>query len=400
MAPSPLRVVPLPDELRKSSQIGAEVVLPSGMRYLSLENLTEQEKTTLRDGLYQHGVLVVRDQLGIHPGVMPQLGKFFDETAGETHSAGRKMVTDKRNILSENRGARNPRATQVGIIGKGRFENVEGCLNLDLKHVDHTEFHENPLSAEEIALGFTRPYRWHMDMPLNGNLPGFVTTIHCVQAPDLPDQKIKFPDQDLPIPAASTACKYSIDVQMNLTDLIVLSGARAFELLTPEEKEFALNTTVLYAPRAYEWMRECKATEDGMTIAKVGKERPLGEFHDNLTYPMVWKNHGTGKPHLQILGCCVYSLRTTDPKTGQVTEMTDLVSVRKTCRRLLSHVYAPENIYPHRWAEGDFVIFHNRGCLHSITGTLMGPTDGDDKEKRLLWQCNMMSGTPPEPFKA
>ncbi|KAK8161110.1 alpha-ketoglutarate dependent xanthine dioxygenase [Phyllosticta citrichinensis] len=358
MAPSPLRVVPLPDELRKSSKIGAEVILPSGMRYLSLENLTEQEKTTLRDGLYQHGVLVVRDQLGIHPGVMPQLGKFFDETAGETHSAGRKMVTDKRNILSENRGARNPRATQVGIIGKGHFDNVEGCLNLDLKHVDHTEFHENPLSAEEIAQGFTRPYRWHMDMPLNGNLPGFVTTIHF------------------------------------------LSGARAFELLTPEEKEFALNTTVLYAPRAYEWMRECKATEDGMTIAKVGKERPLDEFHDNLTYPMVWKNHGTGKPHLQILGCCVYSLRTTDPKAGQVTAMTDLDSVRKTCHRLLSHVYAAENIYPHRWAEGDFVIFHNRGCLHSITGTLMGPTDGDDKEKRLLWQCNMMSGTPPEPFEA
>ncbi|KAK7510884.1 alpha-ketoglutarate dependent xanthine dioxygenase [Phyllosticta citriasiana] len=373
MAPSPLSIVPLPDELRKSSQIGAEVVLPSAMRYLSLENLTEQEKATLRDGLYQHGVLVIRNQNGIHPGVMPQVGKFFDKTAGETHSAGCKMVTDKRHILSENRGARNPRATQVGIIGKGRFENVEGSLNLDLKHVDHTEFHENPLSAEEIAQGFTRPYRWHMDMPLNGNLPGY----------------IKFPDQDMPIPAAATA---------------FLSGARAFELLTPEEKEFALNTTILYAPQAYEWMRECKATEDGMTIAKVGKERPLEGLHDNLSYPltsqMVWKNHGNGKPHLQILGCCVYSLPTTDPKTGQVTENTDLDSVRKTCHRLLSHVYAPENIYAHRWADGEFVIFHNCGCLHSITGTLMGPTDGDDKERRLLWQCNMMSGTPPQLFRA
>lgn len=135
MAPSPLRVVPLPAELRKSSQLGAEVVLPSGMHYLSLDNLTEQEKKTLKDGLYQHGILVVRDQHGIHPGVMPQIGKFFDDTAGEIHSAGEKMVTDRRNILSQNRGARNPRATQVGIIGKGRFDNVEGCLNLDLKHV-------------------------------------------------------------------------------------------------------------------------------------------------------------------------------------------------------------------------------------------------------------------------
>ncbi|KAK7527132.1 alpha-ketoglutarate dependent xanthine dioxygenase [Phyllosticta citriasiana] len=313
MAPSPLSIVPLPDELCKSSQIRAEVVLPSAMRYLSLENLTEQEKATLRDGLYQHGVLVIRNQNGIHPGVMP-----------------------------------NPRATQIGIISKGRFKNVEGSLNLDLKHV---------------------PYRWHMDMLLNGNLPGYVTTIHCVQAPDLPDQKIKFPDQDMPIPAAATA---------------FLSGARAFELLTPEEKEFTLNTTILYAPQAYEWMRECKATEDGMTIAKVGKERPLKELHDNLSYPMVWENHGNGKPHLQILGCC----------------NTDLYSVRKTCHRLLSHIYAPKNIYAHRWADGDFIIFHNCGCLHSITGTLMGPTNGDDKERRLLWQCNMMSGTPPQLFRA
>ncbi|KAK8191992.1 alpha-ketoglutarate dependent xanthine dioxygenase [Phyllosticta capitalensis] len=383
MAPSPLRVVPLPAELRKSSQLGAEVVLPSGMHHLSLDKLTEQEKTTLKDGLYQHGILVVRDQHGIHPGVMPQIGKFFDETAGEIHSAGEKMVTDKRNILSQNRGARNPRATQVGIIGKGRFDNVEGCLNLDLKHVDHTEFHEHPLSPEEIAQGYTRPYRWHMDMPLNGNLPGFVTSLHCLQAPELPDQKIKFPDQDLAIPAGATA---------------FLSGARAFELLTPEEKEFALNTTVLYAPRAYEWMRDCKATEDGFTIAKTGREKPLAELHDNLTYPMVWKNAGTGQPHLQILGCNVLSLRTTNPQTGEVTETTDLDEVRKTCRRLLSRVYAPENIYPHRWAAGDLVVFHNRGVLHSITGSLLGPTDGEDPERRLLWQCNMVSGTPPVPF--
>lgn len=59
---------------------------------------------------------------------------------------------------------------------------------------------------------------------------------------------------------------------------LVISGARAFQFLTPEEQEFALNTTVQYAPRAYEWIRDCKATSDGLGIAHVGDERPAADL--------------------------------------------------------------------------------------------------------------------------
>jgi hypothetical protein len=52
----------------------------------------------------------------------------------------------------------------------------------------------------------------------------------------------------------------------------VFSGARAFSLLTPEEQEFALNTTVTYAPQAYEYIRQCKASDDGLTIPTMGNE--------------------------------------------------------------------------------------------------------------------------------
>ena len=58
----------------------------------------------------------------------------------------------------------------------------------------------------------------------------------------------------------------------------VISGARAFQLLTPEEQEFALNTTVQYARSAHEWIRDCKATSDGLGIAQVGDERSLDEL--------------------------------------------------------------------------------------------------------------------------
>jgi len=47
-----------------------------------------------------------------------------------------------------------------------------------------------------------------MDAPLYENLPGFVTSLHSIEAPDLPDQKIRFPDgSEMDIAAGATACE-------------------------------------------------------------------------------------------------------------------------------------------------------------------------------------------------
>lgn len=105
---------------------------------------------------------------------------------------------------------------------------------------------------------------------------------------------------------------------------------------------------------------------------------------------MVYKNDGNGRPNLQILGCCVWSLSTTDPTTGKQTIIDDLDQVRSICHQLPSRVYKAENEYAHRWRKGDVVIFYNQGVLYSITGQL-----SQQNEKRLFWQCNMASGTPP-----
>lgn len=110
---------------------------------------------------------------------------------------------------------------------------------------------------------------------------------------------------------------------------------------------------------------------------------------------MVWKNHGNGEPHLQVLGCCVYELRTKNPVTGEVTVISDVDEVRRICHKLTSKVYTPDTLYVHRWQEGDLVIFHNRGVVHSITGELTGTPGPEDPEKRLFWQCSMASGTAP-----
>ncbi|KAJ6078794.1 hypothetical protein N7467_008547 [Penicillium canescens] len=377
----------LPDEIRQSSAIGAEVQLPPGMPMLDLDSLTEKDKEVLQEALFRNQVIVIRGQKGIDPTVLPRLAKVFDPNASDIHSAGEKAVSDPKNILSAYKAGRIPRAPQVGIIGSGKFRDYEG---LDELEVDHTLFHENPLTQEELDDGYTRPYRWHMDTPFYERLPGEVTILHSIRIPNVPDQKIKFPDgKEKSIGAGATA---------------FFSGARAFALLTPEEQEFALNTTVTYAPQAYEYIRQCKASDDGLTVPTMGKEVPVEKLSEwawdkVAEHPMVWRSPmNPDRPFLQVHGCCVYKLTTRNPTTGEATVMDDVEKVREVVHNMQKKIYAAENIYAHRWQEGDVVIFHNRGVMHSITGQLAKYKEEEDK-KRMLWQCTMTSTTPPKPFR-
>ena len=108
---------------------------------------------------------------------------------------------------------------------------------------------------------------------------------------------------------------------------------------------------------------------------------------------MVWRNLQTGRPHLQIAGCCVQALHTRNPTSGEVTTISELAKARSMCRDLQRRAYTPSTVYGHRWEEGDLVIFHNRGVMHSITGQL-----SQHPQRRLMWQCNMASQTPVVPF--
>ncbi|PWY82024.1 alpha-ketoglutarate dependent xanthine dioxygenase [Aspergillus heteromorphus CBS 117.55] len=377
-------------EIRQDSAIGAEIHLPEGMSMLDLDRLTETDKESLRQALFENQVVVIKNQKGIDPTVLPQLARVFDSTASNIHSAGEKAVSDPKNILSAYKAGRIPRAPQVGIIGSGKFQDYEGLDELEVIHLDHTMFHETPLGPEELSQGYTRPYRWHMDTPFYERLPGEVTILHSVRVPNLPDQKLQFPEgKHKEVAAGATA---------------FFSGARAFSLLTPEEREFALNTTVTYAPQAYEFIRHCKGSDDGLTVPCWGREVPVDRLSawtwENVAeHPMVWRSPmNPDRPFLQVHGCCVFKLTTRDPQTGSTTVIDDVEEVRKIVYNMQKKIYAPENIYAHRWEEGDVVIFHNRGVMHSITGQLSQYREDEDK-KRILWQCTMTSKTPPQPFR-
>lgn len=154
----PLRVTPLPKDVRKDSLLGGEVTLPTGMKLLDLDALSEQDKKTLREGVFNNGVIVIRGQDGMSPAVMPKIGKFFDESAWDVHSGGPKMVTDKKNILSQNNGARVPRAQQVSVIGKGKWYGHEGIPELDLKHVVSLHL-IHCIMCWTVLILFLEPYR-------------------------------------------------------------------------------------------------------------------------------------------------------------------------------------------------------------------------------------------------
>lgn len=47
-------------------------------------------------------------------------------------------------------------------------------------------------------------------------------------------------------------------------------------------------------------------------------------------------------------------------------------------------------IYPHDWRPKDLVLFHNRGVMHSVTGSLR------PAELRVFHQCNLAASEDPE----
>lgn len=144
---SGLTYAPLEPEVRQDSAIGAEVKLPAGMHLLDLKGLSSADRESLRRALFENQVVVIRNQQGIDPTVLPELAKIFDESASDVHSAGEKAVSDPRNILSAYKAGRIPRAPQVGIIGTGKFENYEGLKSLDLVHL----VRQPPAISKEIV---------------------------------------------------------------------------------------------------------------------------------------------------------------------------------------------------------------------------------------------------------
>jgi len=169
---------------------------------------------------------------------------------------------------------------------------------------------------------------------------------------------------------------------------LVISGAHAFDILSPEMKDLAFRTQVKYAAHPYLWISKARAHSTGLGIVSEGRELPKEELppineEAIKIYPMLWKNPVTGKIHLQVHPCAVEDLIIDGKPVG------DLKKVREILYQIQRPAINPENILAHEWEDGDMVIFHNRGVLHSVVGSLR------DNDKRVYHQCNLASAKEP-----
>lgn len=137
-------------------------------------------------------------------------------------------------------------------------------------------------------------------------------------------------------------------------------------------------------------MSSAKSRPNGLGLVSENKELPLDQLpeieQDKLQIlPMCWRNPVTGDLALQVHPSAVRKLHLKD---GTVVD--DLKQVREILYRLQRAGIAPNKVYAHDWEAGDFVLFHNRGLLHSVVGAFA------EDEVRLFRQCNVAASQLPE----
>ncbi|PVI03353.1 Clavaminate synthase-like protein [Periconia macrospinosa] len=358
---SPITIHPITPPQGSTYTFGAE------LRNANLENLTEADKKTIIDALYTHQVILFKNQQSLTPKAQYEVTQLFDPLAtGYGHG---KTLDAKRSILHPDLKT-IPSQPQVQVIGNGPVASYEGLENITLKHPHHRTFHKDVISDEDDRDN-TRFYRWHIDAALYDLEPPKATSLLAVKVPKTAPMKVRYDDgsgDELMVSRGSTA---------------FVSSYTMYDLLSEEDKEFARTTKVQYAPHPYIWMSPCKSRSNGLGLHSSNLELPTTSLppispSKIKTLPMCWRNPYTGALALQIHPSAVQKLILAD---GTVID--DLGKVREIVYRLQRPGIAPTLVWGVDWEEGDFVVFNNRGVLHTVTGSFL------EDEVRVFRQCNM-----------
>jgi alpha-ketoglutarate-dependent taurine dioxygenase len=134
----------------------------------------------------------------------------------------------------------------------------------------------------------------------------------------------------------------------------------AYEALSDEEKDTALDTRVVHSFLAAQKLSHPNATEADIEF---WSQRPP------KTHPLVWR-HANGRRSL-VLGA------TTDHVEGR-----GVAEGKAYLADLLERSTVPERVYRHEWAVGDLVIWDNRGVLHRATR--YDPTSARDMHRTTI----------------
>jgi len=354
---------------------GAEVDFGVDAGFVDLERLSDQQFQVLERAVLTHQIVVVRGQRRLSPRAQFELTRRFDPRV-KTYGHGNRLDIMKQSVLMQDLVS-IPACPQVKLLGNGRVTDHEGIPEVALRHPSHRSFHQTPLTDAQEAGGLTRFYRWHIDAALYDLHPPKVTTLLALTVPEPRQQTVTYDD----------GTGDTLDVPLGTTAFV--SGGKAFDLLSPAQKAWALATVVRYAPHPYVWMRNARARSNGLGLVTEGRELrrdelPAFEEGKITTLPLVWKNPLTGQLSLQLHAYCVEDLIVDGQSVG------DLGECRRLVYELMREAIAPARVYAHPWQGGDLVIFHNRGLWHTVVGSLR-PTD-----LRIYHQCNLAGSEPPQ----
>lgn len=337
-----------------------------------LECLSPSDEDVIKHALYEHQIIIFKNQSTLTPAAQYAVTRLFDPAA--TSYGHGKNLDAKRSILHPDLKT-IPHQPQVQVIGNGLLSDYEGLKNVILNHPHHKTFHAVPI-PEENDRDSTHFYRWHIDAALYHLEPPMVTSLLAVKIPKAGCQTLRYDDgtgDELSVPRGST---------------VFVSGETMYDILSESDQKFARETKVVYAPHPYIWMSAARSRSTGLGIVSEGLELsheqlPPIEQDKIKILPMCWKNPVTGKLALQIHPSAVQKLIMKDG-----TVMDDLKEVRDIVYRLQRPGIKPELVYAIDWEEGDFVIFNNRAVLHSVTGSFL------PHEIRIFRQCNMAASKP------
>ncbi|CAK5271265.1 unnamed protein product [Mycena citricolor] len=381
------QLLPLPApasaDTSKLADFGREVVGVNPGR------LTPDQFEAVREALYKHDVLLFRDAV-VTPEEQYALTKAFDPTSESYGHGNNKTEGTKKSILHPDLKT-IPRVPQVQLIGNGTVFDHEGLDEAKLKHPHHKTFHKTVVSDEDEAAGVTRFYRWHIDAALYDLSPPQVTTLYGLTVPAGEPQTCRYDDgtgDELAVPLGTTA---------------FVSGRTMFDILPAELKSLAVRTRVRYSPHPYVWMAPAHAMSTGLGIESEGlemslKDLPAWDEGKVKVLPMLWKNSVTGQLSFQVHPCGVAELLIDVLPAGASREgalypdgahLKDLKEVRGLLYKMQRPAIAPSLVYPHDWRENDFVLFHNRGVLHSVVGAFA------PDQVRAFHQCNLAASADP-----
>ncbi|KAJ3572185.1 hypothetical protein NP233_g3260 [Leucocoprinus birnbaumii] len=379
LAPLPL---PPSADASKFANFGREV------RGLHPGKLTPEQLKEVQEALYKYDALLFRDVV-VTPEEQYALTKSFDPQSESYGHGNNKTESTKKSILHPDLKT-IPRVPQVQLIGNGTVYNHEGLDVAKLKHPSHTTFHKTQVPPED-QLKATRFYRWHIDAALYDLNPPKVTTLYGLKVPKGDTQVCRYDDgtgDELTVPLGTTA---------------FVSGRTMFDILPREYQSLAVRSKVKYAPHPYVWMAPAQAMPTGLGIESDGKELSLEELpswekEKVKVFPVTWKNPVTGALHFQVHPCGVQELLVDPLPSGANREgalypdgahITDLKQVREILYKMQRPAIAPPLVYPHDWQENDFVLFHNRGVLHSVVGAF------SPEQVRAFHQCNLAASDEP-----